>query len=145
MSFSCNLQDALPPPIHRRLLYPLLNVGLACRLMGMDEQHAAFGHEDAPYLSNVQRPIVVLRFVCILSNEHQPLSFSASYAICNVNHQLTSRKASTLLSTSYTPRRISMRPSVPITRETFRGLFEPFFLRNLDGKEPMHLQRLGNT
>ena len=37
--------------------------------MGKDEQHAAFGHEDAPYLSNVQRSIVFLRFVCNLQRK----------------------------------------------------------------------------
>ena len=53
VSSSCNLRYALPLPIHRRLLYLLLNLGSACRLMGTDEQHAAFGHEDTSYLSNV--------------------------------------------------------------------------------------------
>ena len=57
------------------------------------------------------------------------MSFPASYAICNGNHKPTACTVSTRLSTSYTPRRIrriSMRPSVPVTRETFRGPFGPF-------------------
>lgn len=100
------------------------------------------GHEDKSYLSNVRRPIVILGFVLIRQKNTNQLPFSASHALCNVNHKATSCTASAPLSTSYPPRRISMRPHVRVTRGTFCGLFGPSIFGSFHGKELMQLHIL---
>ena len=145
VSRSCILQYALLLPIHSRPLYPLFNLRLACRLMGKDEQHAASGHVDSSYLSNVQRPISVLGFIYIPSNVHQPIVYLRF--VCNLQ-----RKSSTQIIYDIHTTLDLLHPTENINaalRPRHEGnLSRPvraFLFRILDRKELMHLHRLKIT
>ena len=113
--------------------------------MGKDEQHAASGHVDPSYLSNVQRPFFILDFICIPSNVHQLIVYLRF--VCNLQRKSLTQimyDIHTTLELLHPAENINaaLRPR---QEGNLSRPVRPFLFRILDRKELMHQNRLEIT